>query len=631
MSDVFVSYKAEDRRRVKPLVDALEADGFSVWWDEQIGGGAAWRHEIETQLNAARCVIVVWSKRSVGPEGTFVHDEAARAQHRQVYVPVTIDKVHLPLGFGETQALPLTGWHGNRSDGRYQSVLGAVRRVIGDATDAAEAVIQKPVDRRAVLAGGAVAAVAVAGVGVWTLVKPGSARAADSIAVLPFANLSGDPAQSYFSDGIAEELRSALARLAGLKVVGRTSSEAVRNEDAETAAKKLGVTNILTGSVRQSPSVIRVNAQLIDGEDGLERWSQNYDRTPGDAIKIQSDIAENVARTLSIALGAAKGGSLTVGGTQNAKAHDLALQSDEAFDRYTKEDVDRAVRLVDEAIRLDPNFAGAHSRRAFFTIRRGNTFSTSGKEFARSRAEALPFAKKALSLAPNFAYAHAAMAAVQQGNFNIAVASDEYRRAVELAPGDALLVSAYSLFVSQIGNQAESLRLAQKALDLDPLNRDSYENWVGALFDARRYEEAVRFAEGTKRKSPELYDDPLILGHCLVMLGRLREAKEQYSVLNPDRWERLTGEAVIFARSGDRAGAEQNIKRMQSLFGDAASYQYAQIYANLGDKDRALASLEHAWSVRDPGLFNIRVDPFFDPLRKNARFQAIVRRMNFPA
>lgn len=631
MSDVFVSYKAEDRRRVKPLVDALEADGFSVWWDEQIGGGAAWRHEIETQLNAARCVIVIWSKRSVGPEGTFVHDEAARAQHRQVYVPVTIDKVHLPLGFGETQALPLTGWHGNRSDGRYQSVLGAVRRVIGDATDAAEAVIQKPVDRRAVLAGGAVAAVAIAGVGVWTLLKPGSARAADSIAVLPFANLSGDPAQSYFSDGIAEELRSALARLAGLKVVGRTSSEAVRNEDAETAAKKLGVTNILTGSVRQSPSVIRVNAQLIDGEDGLERWSQNYDRKPGDAIKIQSDIAENVARTLSIALGAAKGGSLTVGGTQNARAHDLALQSDEAFDRYTKEDVDRALRLVDEAIRLDPNFAGAHSRRAFFTIRRGNTFSTSGKEFARSRAEALPFAKKALSLAPNFAYAHAAMAAVQQGNFNIAVASDEYRRAVELAPGDALLVSAYSLFVSQIGNQAESLRLAQKALELDPLNRDSYENWVGALFDARRYEEAVRFADETKRKSPELYDDPLILGHCLVMLGRLRQAKEQYSVLNPDRWERLTGEAVIFARSGDRAGAEQNVKRMQSLFGDAASYQYAQIYANLGDKDRALASLEHAWSVRDPGLFNIRVDPFFDPLRKNAQFQAIVRRMNFPA
>jgi serine/threonine-protein kinase len=632
MSDVFVSYKAEDRRRVKPLVDALEADGFAVWWDEQIGGGATWRHEIEAQLNAAPCVIVVWSKRSVGPEGTFVHDEAARAQQRQVYVPVTIDKVHLPLGFGETQALPLTGWHGNRTDARYQAVLTAVRRLAtaGPITPAVDQG-QRPVSRRGVLAGSAAAAVAATGVGSWLLFKPEPAAAAGSIAVLPFANLSGDPAQSYFSDGIAEELRSALARFAGLKVVGRTSSEAVRNDDAETAAEKLGVTNILTGSVRQSPSVIRVNAQLIDGKNRLERWSQIYDRAPGDAIKIQSDIAENVARTLSIALGAANGGSLIVGGTQNARAHDLALQADEAFDSWTKEDVDRSLRLVDEAIRIDPEYAGAYARRAFFTIRRGNAFSSSGEEFARSRAEALPFARKALSLAPNFAYAHAAMAAVHQGNFNIAAASAGYRRAVELAPGDARLVAAHSYFLSQIGNQSESLRLARKALELDPLNEDSYENWVGALFDARRYDEAVRFAEETKRKSPELFDEPLLLGHCLVMVGRLREAQEQYATLHPDRWERLTGEALIFARSGNRADAERTIQRMQSLVGDAASYQYAEIYADLGDKDRAIRALEHAWSVRDPGLFNIRVDPLLDPLRSDRRFQALIRRMNFPA
>src|SRR5436309_2396183 len=131
MSDVFVSYKAEDRRRIKPLVEALEADGYSVWWDEQIGGGTAWRHSIEAELNAAKCVIVAWSRRSVGPEGTFVQDEATRAQQRRVYVPVLIDKVHLPLGFGETQALPLTGWHGDRSDSRYQAVLAAVRRNAG--------------------------------------------------------------------------------------------------------------------------------------------------------------------------------------------------------------------------------------------------------------------------------------------------------------------------------------------------------------------------------------------------------------------------------------------------------------------------------------------------------------------
>ena len=132
MADVFVSYKAEDRKRVRPLVDALEAEGLSVWWDEQIGGGAAWRQAIEAELNSAKCVIVIWSKRSIGPEGTFVQDEATRAQQRRVYVPVLIDKVHLPLGFGETQALPLTGWHGNQSDPRYQAVLAAVRRNVGD-------------------------------------------------------------------------------------------------------------------------------------------------------------------------------------------------------------------------------------------------------------------------------------------------------------------------------------------------------------------------------------------------------------------------------------------------------------------------------------------------------------------
>ena len=197
MADIFVSYKAEDRRRVKPLVEALQADGFSVWWDEQIGGGAAWRHAIETELNAAKCVIVAWSKRSVGAEGTFVQDEATRAQQRHVYIPVTIDKVHLPLGFGETQALPLTGWHGDRADPHYQAVLAAVQRNVGGKRRRTPASVSGPrVDRRTMIGGGAVATVVVAGVGAWALLKPGSASASsNSIAVLPFQNSAAIPAK----------------------------------------------------------------------------------------------------------------------------------------------------------------------------------------------------------------------------------------------------------------------------------------------------------------------------------------------------------------------------------------------------------------------------------------------------
>ena len=132
MADVFISYKAEDRRRVKPLVEALQADGLSVWWDEQIGAGDAWRDTIEQQLDGARCVVVIWSKRSVGADGKFVREEASRAQRRGLYVPVLIDPVDPPLGFGESQATSLRGWHGDPSDAHYQAVLSAVRRHVGD-------------------------------------------------------------------------------------------------------------------------------------------------------------------------------------------------------------------------------------------------------------------------------------------------------------------------------------------------------------------------------------------------------------------------------------------------------------------------------------------------------------------
>ena len=632
MSDVFVSYKAEDRRRVKPLVDALEAEGYSVWWDEQIGGGAQWRSTIESELNSAKCVIVAWSKRSVSEDGTFVQDEATRAQQRHVYVPVLIDKVHLPLGFGETQALPLVGWKGERSDARYEAVLNAVRRCMGGkARPRRRAVAVAPVDRRTVIAGGAVATLAVAGIGGWTLFKPSSASAARSIAVLPFANLSGDPSQDYFSDGIAEELRSALSRLADLKVVGRTSSEAVGKEDAETASKKLGVVNILTGSVRKTPAVVRVAAQLVDGGTGLERWSEVYDRAPGDAIKIQTDIAQNVAQALSVALGGSAGSSLTVGGTSNAEAHNLLLQAREAMGRRTKEDTDHAIELVSQAIQLDPNYADAYARKAIFLVRRGNSYASSGTELARYRAAAIPFARKALSIAPKSATGHFALAVIYQNQFNIDAAWSEVKQVIQLAPGDADYLSFYSFFVSRLGDQDESLRSADKVLDLNPLDPDSYANKVGALLDARRYTEAVAFAEETKRKSPDLFTDPLLLGICLVMVGRLKDAQEQFAKGKPEQWERLAGEAIAFARAGDKAAVEQKVQRMQQIFGDAASYQYAEIYAQTGDRQRALAALDSAWAIRDGGLINIRVDPFLDPIRNEPRFQAIVKRMNFPA
>ena len=209
MSDVFVSYKAEDRRRIQPLVQALQADGLSVWWDEHIGAGDAWRETIERQLDEARTVVVVWSKRSVGSDGSFVREEASRAQRRGVYVPVLIDPVSPPLGFGESQATSLKAWHGDRSDPHYCAVLAAIQRISGVEPVAQDHAHRRSplVSRRTAIVGGAAATVAVAGVGVWTFLRNGIGGASsDSIAVMPFENLSGDPAQAYFSSGIAEEI-----------------------------------------------------------------------------------------------------------------------------------------------------------------------------------------------------------------------------------------------------------------------------------------------------------------------------------------------------------------------------------------------------------------------------------------
>lgn len=632
MADVFVSYKAEDRRRVKPLVEALQADGFTVWWDEQIGGGAAWRHAIETELNAAKCVIVAWSKRSVGADGTFVQDEATRAQQRHVYVPVTIDKVHLPLGFGETQALPLTGWHGDRSDPHYQAVLSAVQRNAGAKRRRAPAAAARPgMDRRTVIVGGSVAAAAAAGVGAWALLKPTSAGASNSIAVLPFANLSGDPAQAYFSDGIAEEIRSALGRIAGLKVVGRTSSEAVRNEDAASAATKLAVGNILTGSVRQSPSTIRVNAELIDGKTGLDKWSQDYDRAPGDAIKIQTDIAEHVAIALSATLATVARKAITVGGTSNAEAQKLVLRATELEGKASKATSEEARELYQRAIELDPNYAEAYARQAFTVRRLADTYATSGDQFESGLAAALRIANTAIRLAPALETGYRARATIYESALKLQPALSDYQRALKLAPGNPGAVRDYADYISLLGNSKRAVQLAKDVILTDRLNPNSYGQYVAALANAGRFSEAIAESERLRRDSPELFTWHRFLGILLMQEGRLDEAARLFAEGERDHPQQLAAVAILGVRQHKPDVTARAVKRLTDLYGSAVNYQLAEVHAQMGQVDQAFADLDRAWQYKDPGLVFVRVDAWMEPIHGDPRFTALLKRIGFPA
>lgn len=631
MTDVFVSYKAEDRRRVKPLVDALESEGFSAWWDAQIGGGASWRQAIEAELNAAKCVIVVWSKRSAGPEGEFVQDEATRAQQRHVYVPVTIDKVHLPLGFGETQALSLVGWHGRADDRQFQAVLAAVRAKTG--TDQAAQPQQRrdprSLSRRSVLAGGITTA-GLATAGIWFFTRPGAAES-ESIAVLPFENLSGDPNQAYFSDGIAEELRSALARLPGLKVVARTSSEAMRDADAQTAASKLHVHDILTGSVRKSLQMLRISAQLIDGRDGTERWSEVYDRPIGDALQIQSDIARKVTDALAIRLAPSSAARLKVAGTSDSAAYDLFLKGVAVRQSgHTEDNLRGAVRLLDAAISRDPKYADAYAMKAIALSELTSGFSNSGAEMQAGYAEASRAARQAIFLSPRAPYAHAALGAVLSGQIKFREADAEFRKAVADNSADAVILDDYGHFLGTLGRTDAALQLGRRVIAIDPLNARSYSVDSAALFYGRRYAEATQATQKVLDLTPASPPALMQMGDSLMLLGRFDAARATYAKVAANDVFRLTSEGILEERLGNHSIAAAAARKIQQVYGAAASYQLAEIQAQRGDKDAAFAALQEGLALPDPGMIAIRTDPFLDPLRSDPRFQAILNKMDFP-
>jgi TolB-like protein/Tfp pilus assembly protein PilF len=628
MADVFVSYKAEDRRRIRPLVQCLQSDGYSVWWDERIGAGDAWRETIERELDSARCVIVVWSKRSVGPEGGFVREEASRAQRRGVYVPVLIDAVDPPLGFGEKQATSLRGWKGDCGDARYEAVHAAVARLAGSgSTQAAEAAA--PVTRRAALIGGGVAVVAIAGIGGWELLKGSSASAGKSIAVLPFANLSGDPKQAYFSDGVAEEIRSALTRLGGLTVIGSSSSEAVRNEDAKTAAAKLGVANILTGSVRETPSTIRITAELIDGRTGADRWTEDYDRSPGDAIKIQTDIAANVATALKGALGLAAKAALSVGGTQNSQAQRLVLQSIK-LDRFSRAGLTGALDLINKAIALDPNYADAYARKALILSLIAQRFSPSVAETDAGFAESEQASDRALELAPKLPLAHIAKADVYDNRFRPVAAKREFEEALSLAPDDPAALDYYAGALAVRGHVEDALRVADHMAAVDPLSAGPHNLRAFLLFVGRRYSDALAEEQRIMRDfhAPVI---ALLYAQILMQLGRPQEAPQWLARSDPGSPIRISIEGILAAKAGNVAAALAKEQRLRELYGDRAEYFVAQIDAQLGRKDDAFADLDRAWSAKDSSLLELPWMPWFDPIRSDPRFAQLIRKLNIPS
>jgi TolB-like protein/Flp pilus assembly protein TadD len=468
-----------------------------------------------------------------------------------------------------------------------------------------------------------VIAVAIAAVGGWSLLKRGASGAPSSIAVLPFANLSDDPAQAYFAAGIAGEIRNTLTQIAGLKVSGSSSSDAVREDDAQTAARKLGVANILTGSVRQSPSTIRVTAELIDGQTGLSKWSQNYDRAPGDAITIQTDVAGDVAGALAVALATSNSTTLAPGETSNIAAQTLVFQARDVSYQLTVPALQQSLQLLDTAIALDSNYARAHAMKSFVANQLASRTARTPADLARDREQALQYAKTALAIAPNLPIARSALGFAHALNLQVGESLRENQIALSLASGDPDVIRNYGYLMSSLGRPAEALRYVDEALALDPLNASSHHARISAMFYAGRYEDAVRYAEKLQQDSPELFKFPYLLGHSLLMLGRTQEAAAAFG-------QDPFAEALLAARSGNRELALERLSALQERDGEFASFDSARIYAQIGDTDAAFDALTRAWDVRESSLLDLKVDPYLNPLWGDARYAVLVEKLGLP-
>ena len=451
-----------------------------------------------------------------------------------------------------------------------------------------------------------------------------------SIAVLPFVNLSGDKEQEYFSDGLTEELLNSLAEIDGLQVAARTSSFAFKEHpDIATVAHKLNVGAVLEGSVRRSANTIRISAQLINAVTGFHVWSKTFDRELGDVLRLQTEIATAVASALKVTLLGDVAAKVELGGTRNPGAFDAYLRGAKANSSMRdSKDLPAAIAAYTEAIRLDPQYALAFAERSIaLSAFAGEANTKVAAREALSKAQA--DARQALSLAPDLAQAHLALGGVSEINLDFTQANDEYERALALAPGNAEVLRTSSRLATNMGHFDTGLEAARRAVQLDPLAWQSRAALAWALLAGRRYEEAVGAFAEVISLDPDFELAFGNRGFAYYGLGDLERARASCET-KPDYGVNQQCLAVIYDKLGRHADAEAVLTKMKATAGDAMAYQYATIYAQWGQRAKALECLETAMRLRDSGLQLLKTDPLLDPLRQEPRFKAIERELKFP-
>ena len=448
-----------------------------------------------------------------------------------------------------------------------------------------------------------------------------------SIAVLPFDNLSRDPDNAYFAEGVQDEILTRLAKVADLKVISRTSTQRFKSapENLPEIAKQLGVTNILEGSVQKAADQVRVNVQLINAMTDAHVWADTYDRKLTDIFAVESEIAKAIAETLQAKLTGAEKSSIAKAPTANPEAYELYLKGRFFWNKRTGTDLRKAIDYFNQAIAKDPNYALAY-------VGLADSYLLLSSYAAVSPAESLPPArsalKKALELDDSLAEAHASFGLLTTLELDLHRALDELKRAVELKPNYATAHHWLALAHLTLAQFDSAISEAKRAIELDPLslviNADT--SWI--YFSARRYDEAEAQVRKTLEIGPQFFLAHYYLGEVLQFKGRLSEAIAEFQKafeLNNDPYSlAMLGQA--YARNGQKDEAQKILARLneEAKSHYVAPYALALVQIGLGDKDRAIEQLDHAYREQETNyLFGIKADPMLDDLRGDPRFEAL--------
>ena len=464
---------------------------------------------------------------------------------------------------------------------------------------------------------------------------PGAARIV-RLAVLPFANVSGDAAQDYLSDGLTTEMIALLGRLhpATLQVIARTTAMSYKKTDkpVDQIGRELGVDYVLEGSAQREAGRIRITADLIKVADQTQLWAERYERELAGILVLQNDVAQQVAKALALKLLPAEQARLAGAKTVDPEVYDLCLKGKDLLGRFTKADLDTAEQYFQRALAKDPASAAAYAGMAgVWLYRRQIGLAPAREAGEKARAAAL----KAVELDDSLADAHLRLAAVfTWTDFAFRDAEREYKRTLELDPNDPTARALYGHLLMILGRPAEAIPQTERAVATDPLDVGSRVFHAFALFYARRYDEATAQARAALRLQP---------GHpgALGVLVQTAHMKQQYAdvVAAAATMYEATGRPDVaealkkgYAEVGYAAAWRQATAVELAKYGDepGVALDAAENYAIAADRARALDLLERAYKERVPGITYIGCNPLFDPLRAEPRFQALLRKMNLP-